>query len=179
MNKLIPAIILVLLLSPSMALAEEQQPPSFSDEERKDLDNVNAFYNIGYDMFQDVYREYGHNYRLSSFFRALGYENLAKEVLKDVPNLHGDFGLDLFYKHEDKYKYHSGTAEMFFPSVQILNSMVDGYQLGYTEATERYKGKDLSSIADIVPKMYEEYLEIKKGKQLKQKDNQTDRKGER
>ncbi len=138
-----------------------------------------ASYHIGHDMFQDVYREYGHNYRLSSFFKAFGYDNLAEEVLEDVPNLHGDFGLELFYKHKNKYKYYLDTAEMFFPSVQILNSMVDGYQLGYTEATERYKGKDLSSIADIVPKMYEEYLERKKGKQLKQKDNQTDRKGER
>ena len=174
MNKLILAIILVLLLSPSMALAEEQQPPSFSDEERKDLDNVNASYHIGHDMFQDVYREYGHNYRLSSFFKAFGYDNLAEEVLEDVPSLNDS--LTVYYKYENKYKHHLGTAERYFSSVQVLKGVVVGYNIGFEEALKLFAREGM---VEAVPGMYEDYLEAKKEKQLKQDDNQADRKEER
>ena len=174
MNKLILAIVLVLLLSSSMALAEEQQPPSYSDKERKDLDNINASYNIGCDMFWDVYKEYGFNYRLSAIFKAFGYKNLAEEVLKDVPSLNDS--LTVFYKYENKYKHHLGTVERYLSSVQVLKGVVVGYSIGFEEALKLFAREDL---VEAVPGMYEDYLEAKNEKQLKRKDNQAERKEKR
>ena len=173
MNKLI-LIIMFLLLCPSLILAEEES--GISDE---DADNYKASSSIGHDMFLDVYNEYGCNYRLASLLMAFKYMNMGMEVIKDVPNWYGTAGLALFYKHENKYKYHLDTKEMFYPSVQVLKGMLDGYKLGYMEAIKQYTEGDFTGIADTIPERYEKYLEEKKEKQLKQKENQADRKEKR
>ncbi len=178
MNKLILAIILVLLLIPSMVSAEEQQYPPLIDEELKILDNANASYQIGQDMFRDVWKEYGVNYDMAAFFMAFGYKNLSEEVLKDVPSFTTDYGFALFYKHENKYKYHSSTIEMAFLSIKVLTGFTAGYEIGHSGAVLKYVKYAEKDIADTIPKMYEEYLEDKKKKQLKQKDDQIDSKGE-
>lgn len=175
MNKLILAIILILLLSPSIVSAKEKQEPLSDDAI---ITRFTTPYNIGKDMFMDVYEEYGYQYRLFSIFNAFGYENLAKEVLKDTPVL--AVQVDLFHKHEKKYKYDIAPEEMFTISVQILEGLISGYTIGYKYALKMWVvEKDMGLTSDIVPKMYEEYLEGKKRKQLKQKDGSIDRKGDR
>ena len=139
MNKLILAIVLVLLLSPFMALAEEQQP-QFSEEDEQMADNIHAYYNIGIHMFWDVYKEHGFNYRLSAIFKAFGYKNMAREVLKDVPDLNTS-SVTFFYKHKDKYKHHASSSEMYIQSVLVLKGVVFGYRQGYEEALKQFAKK--------------------------------------
>ena len=179
MNKLILAIILVLLLIPSMVLAEEQQYTPLSDEDHerigKNTDDYNVAYEIGLDIFKDVYKKDGVNHRLSAILRAYGYKNLSGKVLEDLSDFGSDYYIDLFYKHNAKHKYHIGNEEMFFLSILCLEGILHGYRLGFLEVLSQFPEINM---ADIAPKMYEKYLEDKKKEQLKQKDDQTNSKGD-
>lgn len=122
MNKLI-LIIIFLLLYPSLILAEEET--LFIQNE----DDIITSESIAMDMFyHDIYKNYGESLRLWSFLAATRHNNLAEEVSKDVKNVFDDgFFPDLFYKHNEKYKYSTSDEEMLLLSVHALNNIVIGY----------------------------------------------------
>ncbi len=104
-------IIMILLLCPPLVLAEAET--SFIQNE----DDTTISESIAMDMFYyDLYKKYGETLRLWSFLAATGHNNLAEEVSKDVKNVFDDrFFADLFYKHNEKYKYATSDEEMPSP----------------------------------------------------------------
>ncbi len=160
MKKLILNI-MFLLLCPSLIFAEEET--SFSQNE----DDIMTAESIAMDMFYyDIYDEYGLALRLGSFLAATGYNNLAEEVSKDVKNVFDDsFFSNLFYKHNEKYKYSTNDEEMVLLSALALNNIVKGYRLGILDSLKMTfdANKDAADLVkDVAPRLYKKYLEDKK-----------------
>ena len=154
-------IIIFLLLCPPLVLAEAET--SFIQNE----DDTITSESIAMDMFYyDLYKKYGEALRLWSFLAATGHNNLAEEVSNDVKNVFDDrFFSDLFYKHNEKYKYSTSDEEMRLLSVLALNNIVKGYRLGTLDSLRMVfeANKDAADLVkDVAPRLYEEYLEEKK-----------------
>ncbi len=169
MKKLI-LIIMFLLLCPPLVLAETET--SFIQNE----DDTITSESIAMDMFYyDLYKKYGEALRLWSFLAATGHNNLAEEVSKDVKNVFDDrFFSDLFYKHNEKYKYSTSDEEMRLLSVLALNNIVKGYRLGTLDSLRMIfeANKDAADLVkDVAPGLYDEYLEKKKKTEEEENEN--------
>ncbi len=149
-----------LLLCPSLIFAEKET--SFIRNE----DVIITSESIAMDMFHyDLYKNHGLTLRLWSFLTATGHDDLAEEVSKEVKNVFDDGFSDLFYKHNEKYKYSTSDEEMLSLSVLALNNIVKGYRLGTLDSFRLIFEADKDSadlVKDVAPRLYEKYLEDKK-----------------
>ncbi len=156
-------IITFLLLCPFLTLAEEKGG-IINKSIIINAKDLKASVDIAHDMFvYDVKEKYKNTLRLWSLLYATGHKNLAEEVIKDV-NPNGILELDLFYKHNKKYKYNASDYDMSILTCTILNGIIRGYKAGMIESLSIVlkTHKDVAdSYKDTAPKMYAEYLENK------------------
>ena len=162
-----------LLICQPLVLAEEEGGIN-NESLIKYAENSIASRSIASDIFDyHLKKEYAYVYRIWAFLNATGYKDLADEVLKDT-KLHKIVDLDLFYKHNKKYKYNVSETKMFASVMTTLDSMVSGYKIGMLEILIIIfnKHKDVAdNYKDVALKMYEKYLEDKKKSEDKKATN--------
>jgi hypothetical protein len=167
MRKLI-IIVLFSLLYPSFALAEETEV--FHDAYLyKKVEGSRTPREIANDIFlNEILDKYGYSLGLYSLLRAVGYRDLAREVLNDLEKKSDFYFLpnsDTFLKHSKKYKYDASDEDMALQIFMVLEGFKAGYTLGLTdgyislltkENRDMYKKNALN--------LYDKYLEEKSTK---------------
>ncbi len=163
MKEIILSIVFFLLCT--FLTLEEVQGGIGDDTMIKKAEDIKASVDIAHDMFvYGVRGKYENTLRLWSLLYLAGYKDFAEEVIRDV-NPNGILELDLFYKHNEKYKYNASDYDMSILSCTILNGMIRGYKAGMIESLNAVlkTHKDVAdSYKDTTPKMYTEYLEKKR-----------------
>lgn len=157
-----------LLLCPSLVLAEEKSV--FLDEYIKEkVEGSLTPRNIANDIFvKNILEKYGYALGLCSLLHAVGYKELAGEVLEDLEKK-SDFycfpGSDTFLKQSKKYKYTASDEDMALQTFMVLEGFKKGYTLGladgYITMINR-ENKDLYKKNALI--LYDKYLEEKSKK---------------
>ncbi len=164
-------IIMVLLLYPSLILAEENGDSideSKINMTEKDVENLHVSRDIASDIFYYILEKNKFAYDVEAFLYAAGFDNLASEVRYDIDKVMNDEGhsLETFLKHKKKYKYEVSDEEMILWTFTVLDGIQMGYILGMHESLCLVFA-DNQDLADLYKhfafSQYEQYLKEKKG----------------
>ena len=158
MKKLI--LIIILLLCPSLILAEEKMGSNI-DEARLTAQDLNTSMRIAYDIFvDDIRKKHGHAFNLGAILLAIENKELAEKVLVDV-KINDIVDFDLFYKYSRLYNYNVSDNEMFTMVIASLHGMMNFYKAGMVDILMlTFKlHKDIEdSYKNNAEKLYREYL---------------------
>jgi hypothetical protein len=158
MKKLI--LIIILLLCPSLILAEEKTGSNI-DEARLTAQDLNTSMGIAYDIFvDDIRKKYGHAFNLGAILLSIENKELAEKVLVDI-NTNNIVDFDLFSKYSRLYDYNISDNDMFTMVIASLNSMINFYKAGMNDVLilTFKRHKDIAdSYKKDAPKLYKEYL---------------------
>lgn len=159
-------IIVLLLLCPSLVLAEKKDTFNISIEKinQETMDTVN---NISSKVFSEVVNvKHGEALRVWAILFATGYDNLANEIMENI-NLFDGIDIDLFDKYSKEYQINLMDSSIYKLVVLDLVSFIGGYKVGMIEVLKTvFKiNKDVANLyKEMAPQLYEDYLEEKKKK---------------